>query len=795
MQPGNQKPEEFFQQTWSNLSNGLNKVLNLLETHQSLVPKEWLTYHDACYAMCCFPDENFKMPDKLYPRLAELLGAFVETRMQRLKDKSGEILLKEYLTAYSNYCTASSSIRKILAYLHRFWIPSHRNETIQGIQVRETVPLSLVIWRQKCWTPLKNQITKAVLELIHNERSNVKVDMTLVRRLLQSYESDALGIDDKGFYDREFESHFLDATKVFYVTESTAFIEENGVSSYMQKAEGRIENEQNNAKQYLLASTEPKLKAALNESLISKHMDTIQSSFQGFLKDERHEDMRRVYFLLSRISDGLNHTAKTFEEYLKAVGSEIVETQRKRIPKDALANANAFIKTLIDLHKKYTELLGTCFSNHTLFKSALDKAFTEVINKNTGKWPMPRLLTLFVDHILKGKEKETSSDHEIEETLDAVVSLFSYLVDKDEFEEMSRKALCKRLLSAVQSFNEAWERSFVTKLKARQGDAFTRKLQGMFTDAQDDTVKRTREKFETYNGGPRVEGVQLQVQVLNECFWPLSAQDKLKITGLPAELASCITKFDAFYKHDTSNRRLNWIYTHGTVQMNANYGRGKLLQFILTPFQASIILLFNSQEHLTFQEILNQLWPDAAGAGRAMLTNSGNAASADVKLDQALKFAIGPLYTGGGVQKFKVFTKDGEKEDEGKEPVDAKKPAAGDAVKAADKFTVVEKIGVVKRKRIVFPPGNMVAATEKDDADDKAAIMKQREFEADAAMVRVMKTRNVLKWVDLQIQTVEALKNRFKPETVLLKKRLESLIDRKFLERDPNDRNLIKYVA
>lgn len=93
---GTQKPEEFFQTTWTNLSNGLNKVLNLLETHQSLVPKEWLTYHEyayamcaldshlpsACYAMCCFPDENFKMPDKLYPRLAELLGAFVETRVQ-----------------------------------------------------------------------------------------------------------------------------------------------------------------------------------------------------------------------------------------------------------------------------------------------------------------------------------------------------------------------------------------------------------------------------------------------------------------------------------------------------------------------------------------------------------------------------------------------------------------------------------------------------------------------------------------------------------------------------------------
>jgi len=354
-----------------------------------------------------------------------------------------------------------------------------------------------------------------------------------------------------------------------------------------------------------------------------------------------------------------------------------------------------------------------------------------------------------------------------------------------------RKALCKRLLSAVQSFNEAWERSFVTKLKARQGDAFTRKLQGMFTDAQDDTVKRIREKFETFNGGPRVDGVQLQVQVLNECFWPLSAADKMKITGLPAELLSCITKFDSFYKADTSNRRLAWIFTHGTIQMNANYGKGKLLQFILTPFQASIILLFNSQNALTFQDIQNQLWPGQAGAGRTMLTASGNAAGGDVKLDAALKVAIAPLYTGAGLGKFKVFTKDGEKDDETKDG-EAKKDAG---IATTDTFTVVEKIGIIKRKRIVFPPGNAVAMTNQDDESHKVAIMKQREFEADAAMVRVMKTRNVLKWNDLQVQTVEALKNRFKPETVLLKKRLESLIDRKFLERDPNDRNLIKYVA
>ncbi len=125
--------------------------------------------------------------------------------------------------------------------------------------------------------------------------------------------------------------------------------------------------------------------------------------------------MRRVFYLLSRITDGLNHTSKTFEEYITKVdGNELISSQHKKTPKDALANAVPFIKSLIALQKKYTELLSACFSNHPLFKAALDKAFTEIMNKNTGKWPMTRLLTLFIDHILKGKEKETSSEHEVD---------------------------------------------------------------------------------------------------------------------------------------------------------------------------------------------------------------------------------------------------------------------------------------------------------------------------------------------------------------------------------------------
>jgi len=73
--------------------------------------------------------------------------------------------------------------------------------------------------------------------------------------------------------------------------------------------------------------------------------------------------------------------------------------------------------------------------------------------------------------------------------------------------------------------------------------------------------------------------------------------------------------------------------------------------------------------------------------------------------------------------------------------------------------------------------------------------MKQREFEIEAAMVRVMKARNRLEWNQVQVEVINILKSRFSPDARMLKKRLESLIDRKFMERDENDPKVILYIS
>jgi len=112
-----------------------------------------------------------------------------------------------------------------------------------------------------------------------------------------------------------------------------------------------------------------------------------------------------------------------------------------------------------------------------------------------------------------------------------------------------------------------------------------------------------------------------------------------------------------------------------------------------------------------------------------------------------------------------------------------------------DVFILRDRIPAKKAPRkIQFPPGS-ARQQEVESKQDHELVMKQREFEIDAAMVRVLKTRKTSDWNSIQIEVIKLLQNRFNPEAKMLKKRLESLIDRKFMERDQNDPKIIVYIS
>jgi len=768
-----------FDSQWPKVVAGFQQILSAIETGKGINQKEWMQHYDSVFQLAIAQHE-----EKMYVEIAKIFENFVRSQSKKIFAKGGgEIMLKEYLKLFGDFTKTSLSVSRICRYLQRYWIPSNLGKSPGGIEVREIYPLGLVMWRQHCFDPIKDKLIPSLLDLLDQDRQGNKQDKTLIRNMVQSYiEFDKVGPNEgQTFYEKEFESRYIERLKHFYAAESTQFIIANGVSLYLQKAEERIEEERQNS-EYLgtyVASSEPKIKKAIDEVLIEKHMESLQADFLRMLKEDKNDDMKRLYILLNRLTDGLPNSAQTFQVYLVESGTKIIQEQNKKNLKDALTNAIPFVKTLMVFYEKYSALVAACFSGHSLFKTALDKAFRDVMNQNTGKFNIPRLLNFYIDNIIKGKEKDVSTEDEIDEVLQRLVNLFSYLQDKDEFFEYFRKALCKRLLSKGKQYNENVEKSFLSKLKAQTGDAAIRKLQGMFTDVQDETSVEMRKKFEEHNSGSKINGVDLEVQVLNDSHWPISTTQKFPLL-LATQLLSCQTKFQEFYDKNTEKRKLQWLYNYGTVTLAARFTNSKLpIQLVLTPLQASILLCFNGQTKLSFEELMTLLWPNQS-SGRTILTSSQNSGSVhDMSLEEILRYAVQPLV----YFKYKVLQKE--------KDVDPKK----ENISKTDIFLLREKIPAKKLPRkIQFPQGS-AKQQEAEANQDKELVMKQREFEVEAAMVRVMKARNRLDWNSLQVEVIKILSNRFQPDAKMLKKRLESLIDRKFMERDENDPKIILYIS
>lgn len=64
-----------------------------------------------------------------------------------------------------------------------------------------------------------------------------------------------------------------------------------------------------------------------------------------------------------------------------------------------------YVQELLDLHDKYSELVGApekgCFQGHTIFQKAMKEAFEVFVNKDIGKTSTAELLSNFCDNLLK----------------------------------------------------------------------------------------------------------------------------------------------------------------------------------------------------------------------------------------------------------------------------------------------------------------------------------------------------------------------------------------------------------
>lgn len=82
---------------------------------------------------------------------------------------------------------------------------------------------------------------------------------------------------------------------------------------------------------------------------------------------------------------------------------------------------------------------------------------------------------------------------------------------------------------------------------------------------------------------------------------------------------------------------------------------------------------------------------------------------------------------------------------------------------------------------------------QEENASTNEKVFQDRQYQVDAAIVRIMKMRKSLQHNLLVTEVVGQLKFSIKPADI--KKRIESLIERDYLARDEQNPNQYNYLA
>ncbi|KAE8663216.1 Cullin-3 [Hibiscus syriacus] len=597
--------------------------------------------------------------------------------------------------------------------------------------------LGLNLWRDNIIHSgkIQSRLLSMLLSLVHRERTGEVIDRGLMRNIIKMLMD--LG---SSVYQEDFEKPFLEVSAEFYKVESHKFIEYCDCGDYLKKSEIRLNEEIERVAHYLDVKSEAKITNVVEKEMIANHMTRLvhmeNSGLVNMLLDDKYEDLGRMYNLFKRVPNGLSMIRDVMTSHLRETGKQLVtDAESSKDPVE-------FVQWLLDERDKYDKIICQAFSNVKTFQNALNSSFEYFINLNSRS---PEFISLFVDDKLR-KGLKGVGEEDVEIILDKVMMLFRYLQEKDVFEKYYRQHLAKRLLSGKTVSDDA-ERSLIVKLKTECGYQFTSKLEGMFTDMK--TSQDTMQGFYASHPEP-AEGPTLVVQVLTTGYWP--TQPTLTC-NLPSEMAALCEKFRSYYLGTHTGRRLSWQTNMGTADIKATFGKGQKHELNVSTYQMCALMLFNNADRLSYKEIEQATEIPASDLKRCLQS------MACVKGKNVLR----------------------------KEPM-SKDISTDDAFFVNDKFTskfYKVKIGTVVAQK----------ESEPEKLETRQRVEEDRKPQIEAAIVRIMKSRRALDHNNVIAEVTKQLQSRFLANPTEIKKRIESLIEREFLERDGNDRKLFRYLA
>ncbi|KAJ1650544.1 Cullin-4A [Dispira simplex] len=294
------------------------------------------------------------------------------------------------------------------------------------------------------------------------------------------------------------------------------------------------------------------------------------------------------------------------------------------------------------------------------------------------------------------------------------------------------------------------------------GADFTHRLEGMFRDIE--VSKELQAEFDPTpfragkQRGKRLAAesdttvaeheLRFHAKVLTESYWP-TYQRKENVVLLKAVIYYQ-NQFEKFYLTKNQGRRMRWQDTLATCVVRVHFPLG-MKELMMSGYQALILLVFTSNDSYTYRDIQN---------------------ATEIHDDDELIRTLQSL----ACSKISILVK---------EPPTKNVVPATDTFRFNLEFTSSLFCIRVNAVQLKDSPKETKVTTEK--------VIQDRQYQVDAAIVRIMKSQKSLTHTQLLNTLFQTL--QFPITAADLKKRIDILIDTDFIERDPDDSSLYCYLA
>ncbi|KZT56924.1 Cullin-domain-containing protein [Calocera cornea HHB12733] len=683
------------------------------------------------------------------------------------KAQEGERLLKAVRKVWDDHKSNMSKLRDLLGYMDRIYCPANNVPVIYeaGMQLFLKHIIRTTVY------PIRHHIITTILRLIDIERNGDVINRSAVRSCVEILMDLKDKRDGPTVYKLDFEPVFLKKSDDYYLAEARRLIDTCDGPTYLAKAERRLDQEKSRTDHYLSSTTTAPLQRILEDRFLVAHLTTVlemRNSGLAVMIDQRQtEDLARLYRLALRVSNGIPELKRALKDLVSARGRDInaleggvqdgedadedeqPKSKTKGQPRPGGASQSAsvalkWVQNMLDLKSTFDHVHQEAFNNNPDVGIALHEAYESVINSNPKA---PEYISLFIDdHLKKGVKGKT--DAEVDAVLDSTITIFRFVTDKDVFEKYYKSHLAKRLING-RSMSDDAERNMLSKLKVECGFQFTQKMEGMFHDMKisNDTMNAYRQ----YLSKTENPVIDLSVMVLTSTFWPMAMAPSP--CNFPAQMTEACKSFERFYLARHSGRKLTWQPSYGTADVRVSF-KTKKHELNVATYALIILLLF---ENL----------PDGEQVSYEDLKMATLIPEIDLKRHlQSLACA-----------KWKILKKHPPSRD----------VAEDDTFSFNHDFTAP-----LMRIKISTVASRVENADERQETKDR--VDEERKHQTEACIVRVMKDRKKLGHNELVNEVTRQLATRFSPSPSLIKKRIEALIEREYLER-ADDRKSYIYLA